>query len=462
MPMGVELECSNLDIKEAPAGAKKGTLITQDRRTFKAVFEVTSSRDQVVEFVTLTPASTKAELVDALGNMTAQAWLWDKAMEANTGLLVPSSKHKTVAVQGENVKWTLHKLGPIEGMLQITIGVPLRGLPLMYRKFQSGDQHVHERSLRLWEKLRKEAHAGRGVDPSGRPLARMHEDTWGFLLLVIDYINRANSPYGKPYAKAQFDTLARTDFATIFGTLPVAEQNLMAPADEKGQRTMRDEWAQWIVEQVLSEEDLKAKPPKRMLPWLTQTNKRPTFHQWLTNMPHQDLFTQKHSPHFLGLGALGNKVDTLEILGQKEPAPIFELRAPLGAGIPYDKWVERISGFWDVYQQLLIPRRPAPRRPPRPPAEAVAAAIRARQELARAEAKEQSRHESGHAVQAREEKVQAFPTPTPTPRPEPLPFETIPSQSAPLPRPVPPPAPFVRTHYPPDRPRSYYDEKDGK
>jgi hypothetical protein len=48
---------------------------------------------------------------------------------------------------------------------------------------------------------------------------------------------------------------------------------------------------------------------------------------------------ERQSDHFLGLCALGKKMDTVEILGNKEPAPIFELRAPLGAGIPYEAWV---------------------------------------------------------------------------------------------------------------------------
>ncbi|PTL76286.1 DUF4157 domain-containing protein [Vitiosangium sp. GDMCC 1.1324] len=462
MPFGVELECSKLEIVERRA--KKGTVIVEDGKTFKAVYEATSEQQPVVEFVTQPPANSEKELVESVGNMVALARKWDQQMKANDGWFTSSARRKTVVVQTGNAQWVIRKQGPMEvpitGMLQITIGVPLRAMPLMYRTFASGDQHLHNNIRRHWENLRKAAHENKAAGPDGRPLSTLHEDTWGFLLLVMDYINRANSPYGKPYVKAVFDTLARTDFATIFGLLPPAEQQRLATGDGKD-KVMRDVWIRWLLGLLVRDLNEREKlADRKMVRWINvsdkpnaaiRTNRLPTLWKWLESMPHEDLFTEKHSSHFLGLGAMGKKVDTLKILGREEKAPIIELRAPLGSGISLDEWVPKVSDFWHLYQQLLIPprpQRPLPPRPPRPPAEAVAAAIRAREALeARADAKA-------------EQAARNSPQPTPKATPAPLGYTTRVDEEREPSRPPEAPKPFVRTHYPSDRPRSYYDQKD--
>lgn len=428
MPFGVELECSDVQVQQGKhrTQAKKGTVIISDgylprkadgkfgqkeddksnkarTGTFKVVFEVTSANIDVVEFVAAPPVDSREQLLKTVKNMVRLAEQWDQQL----------SEKKSIEVGFGMDNWILTKTTmkkPFEGMLQITIGVPLRCLPSMYRLFKCyGNQSQHLRSLALWDSVRREAQANT-LGPDGRRLSELHDETWGFLLLVLDYINRAAPADKGKYAKATFDTLARTNFVTIFATLPAQDQARLT-VNAAGPRVMRDEWVSWLLSVVEDENGARVpalappRPPAKiakdakdakeenfrltsfaslpvrpwknlaktqMLPWIANTKAKdiPTFYDWLKNMPHKDLLAYKKGVEALkGMGAMQNKLDTVRIGGRDEKAPIFELRAPKEVPIAYKDWVATIETFWLNYQQILRPTRLPPARPPlaRPP-----------------------------------------------------------------------------------------------
>ncbi|MCP3063631.1 DUF4157 domain-containing protein [Myxococcus sp. K38C18041901] len=418
MPFGIELECASLDIK-SPLGKPKGTVICQDDKTFKAVNEVTSALIPVVEFVSDPPANSLEELISTATRMAEQAAAWDKEFAAlkdsKTPVItvkgVPVKKvvakdvvAKDVADKQVPVEWKLAKGGPIDGALQITVGVPLVCIPQIYgnRGFNNfGDAGLHETMETHWNKLRTRVRERRESLTPTQLFPELPAETWGFLWLVMDYLIRACHEKSKPFIKAKFDTLARTDFRTIFSLLPKTEQDRLSY--RKGVKViMRKEWMTWLMRQAMVARapltapqhiDVLIQLSHRMIPWNGDNRIPPTFNDWLENIPNKDLFTQERGAILIGLGALKNKVDTVRFRGADVKAPILELRCPLGSSMHYSRWVEEMGKSWEQYQRVLaVP-------PPRPVLN-VQAALQAREEHRAREAMKQRAREQAKEADA--------------------------------------------------------------
>ncbi|MFY1824499.1 DUF4157 domain-containing protein [Myxococcus fulvus] len=425
MPFGIELECGSLDIV-SPLGKPKGTVICRDGKTFKAVNEVTSAKLPVVEFVSDPPTNSLEELTATATRMAEKVAAWEKEF-AVSKVKAKDGKSPVITVQGVPVKqaggkevateWKLSRFGPIDGALQITVGVPLVCVPQIYgiRCFENfGDAKLHDVMSTHWNKLRTSVREGSARLTPTQPLPPLAPETWGFLWLVLDYLIRACDEEAKPFIKAKFDTLSRTDFCTIFGLLPLNERNILSEPSGMP-RVMRPEWMAWLMKQALearATEDAKVKgkgKPKeikklqaiditiqlsqQMIPWNKGNTIPPTFKDWLKNIPNEDRFTEGYCGSLLiGLGALKSKVDTVRFRGAEVKAPILEIRCPLGSSINYSRWVPQMEKSWEQYQRVLaVPAK-------RPPVLAMEAVMRARAEYEAQEAVKQRAREQAKAA----------------------------------------------------------------
>ncbi|WP_208752586.1 eCIS core domain-containing protein [Corallococcus carmarthensis] len=463
MPFGVEFECGSIDIL-SPRKKSKGTVIWRDGRTFKAVYEPTSAKLPVVEFVSDPPADSLEQLIATASRMATLARTWDEQFIKNA----KGEKDSRLAFEGLKERWELEKKGPIDGAVQVTIGVPLECVPQIYgiRCFDNyGDAKLHDKMSTHWNTLRTRVRAGNEPFTDGQPVPGLPAETWGFIWIVIDYLIRAGDDAKKPFIKAKFDTLSRTDFRTLFSLLPQAEQDRLS-CREGGKQVMKKEWTAWLMKQAL----LAAKPAarlahheilielsKQMIPWHKVAHVTPTFNDWLKNIPNQDLFTAERNDLLIGLGAMGNRVDLVQFRGAQVASPIFEVRAPLGSSIHYSLWKERMGELWEKYQRVLaVPAQ-------RPAVQRVQAAIRAQEER---EAQEAVRQRARAQAKAHEALLAARNRPAPPVPPVPPSHARPPvATAAPAPHVVAqeaarPPSVAVRQQAPFKPKRSIHDAKN--
>jgi hypothetical protein len=367
--IGVELECTNLHITDAPNAAKKGDVIAGGYH-WEMMYETTSAGEAVVEFKTQPPAELQIEFLRSVSGMASRAAALDRSMPTQIG------------------NYEIQKEGNIEGAAQVTIGVPLENLPTVYAKFGELSDTL---SYKKYKKLVEDQGTQSEKDPDGKYVKDLPEETKGFILLCIDYIQRGYIPKdeqkkkpkradytsdteyeedkekfkesGRVFVKGMYDVMARTDFQTIFSTLsPTEQKRISFVSKNDSKRKIRKTWVNWLIANATrpwdhvkrtfispySEDSIAGKKQDKLInekiTGLEEVGAGPKRGEWLRQMPNEDQLTKEG---FMGIGKLGVKTDQRKSDSAK--APIFELRAPEQNSIGYKQWMDKAGEWWTLY-----------------------------------------------------------------------------------------------------------------
>ncbi|NER78154.1 MAG: DUF4157 domain-containing protein [Leptolyngbya sp. SIO1D8] len=370
--VGLEFECSNLEITDEPLGAKKGDIIEDNvSEKWQATYEETSEGSPVVEFVVYPAAETKDELTKSATKMKGIAQKYDKSTPTK--------------VNG----YEITKAGNIEGAVQATIAVPMENMPAVYKEFIEESGSPTQTAYKRFQKLLEHKTQDRKVwkkalgfipyyetvtddisekAPDGTPVRNLPASTQGFILLVMDYIKRGYVPENIrgekikiPFAKGLFPLMARTDFPSMFKTLPVREQNRISEVNSVSRkREIKEIWWKWLTKKAFGNDDLTSsflmndqffnqRLENLTYPRGIKYGGAPIRSDFLKNIPNEDLLVKEG---YLGLGKLGNKAD-VSANDSSKFAPIFELRKPYGSAIAYAKWIDVAEEIWAKYDKIV-------------------------------------------------------------------------------------------------------------
>ena len=344
--VGMEFECTALDITEEPTGAKKGDIIKEDHsKHWQMTYEETAAGTPVVEFIVQPAAETGKELKKAVTGIAKAAKKLDKENPVPIG------------------PYTIKKSGPICGAIQVTFGVPLADIPKFYTQYNTGlgKSKGFERYKALLGNEETEDTEFEKA-PDGTEVRSLPDSTKGLLVLLMDYIVRGYVPEDKTgsisFAKGLYPIMARTDFASMFKTLPDTEKNRISyiSKSKKG-RIMKRVWWKWIIKKSLADDSLSKKSLREgtminqeLLNW-NGTHVGKKRKDFLQQLPQKDLMSED----YMGLGALGNKAD----FSSTDPAkfaPIFEMRKPYGSSAPYSTWTAKSKDTWQKYNRIVSER----------------------------------------------------------------------------------------------------------
>jgi Domain of unknown function (DUF4157) len=337
--LGVELECSDLEIRPKPFNAKKGDLI-QGGYMWKMIYEETSEGAAVAEFVLEPAAEHEGQFLSGVLGMSREAKrIWNNAF---------------IEYKRNGVKYEVHSENNagVKADPQLTMGLPLANIPAVFPQFetlQSSGTH----------QLYKQLMQGNGLPtPDGGSYNQLPAETQGFFLLLFDYLKRGFVPKHEkrdkvPFEKGIFDVMSRTDFVTIFRALPPAQRQRLATLDIDGRSVLHPKWVDWLIAVGLSgagsvDELREDQLINQHIKGSGKPGAPPVRGEWLSDMPRRDRLAEQG---YLGLGEYGSKTDVVESSTTK--APIIELRRPEGGSVDYRDWPNKAIEWWDLYQKII-------------------------------------------------------------------------------------------------------------
>jgi len=343
--VGMEFECSHLTIDKAPKGAKKGDEIEELSSHGKLTYEETSEGTPVAEFVVKPAAEIALHLADAVQRFM---------------ITVRGFEDKKPRQYGD---YQISPQGPLDGNVQITMGVPSGRLTKIYELYRGEESSAPSPAWARWVKLEKShpLQTPLAVTPDGDRLDSLSQELKGFIVLLMDYIEAGYVPpdqMGKaeiPFAKGLYKVMARTDIQSIFKTLPEQDKDriatrLMSKNPPPKWVELRPEWIQWIIQLANGERAKGVSPGGGMIGQKEKNRpsppKIPSREEYLKAIPKKDLLSEYVN---MGLGELGNKVDQ----STYRDAPIFEVREPYGAAVPYRDWMKKAEETWKNYTAIV-------------------------------------------------------------------------------------------------------------
>jgi len=383
--VGMEFECSNLTITDEPDGVAKGDVLEEDvARHWRMTYEETAEGTPVVEFIVEPAAATRQVLVDAVTDIAARAATLDRIAPTVIG----------------NYEVTRENNLPITAAIQVTMGVPLADIPEMFSQYRSDVSNAPSRAYSRFQALMRgrqvvnrvtedkvfnlfccipihyQTHRNVAAQvytqaPDGTDFPNLSDELKGLLLILMDYIASGYVPAAHqgagvnvPFVKSLYQTMARTDFKSMYDTLPLADKNTISELDVgTGEHRMRDDWWQWIIEISLNNAGLGANflDNDQMINYYRQNadlsaedpqGGDPTRRNFLRELPERDLLTAEN---YIGLGSLGNRAD-VSAINPASYAPVFELRKPYGASKSHTNWVASARETWDSYDLIVSER----------------------------------------------------------------------------------------------------------
>lgn len=377
--IGIELECTNLEINDEPSDAEKGDVLDSDvSDKWTMTYEETSEGSPVVEFVGYPAAETKTEFKTSIGKMKDIAQTLDDGVERT--------------YTGTKGDYKVQKAGTIEGAVQATIGVPLADLPKVFTEFEVEDssspfmtaykrfkdltatktqtttyQTKEKKKFGPFPYTKRTTHTQltdiSDQAPDGTMVRSLPAETQGLILLLMEYVNRGYVPTSWrgqariPFAKGLYPLMARTDFKSIFKSLPTTEQNRISAVDlSSGEREMKEDWWKWIIKKAIGndslsdsflEDDLFFNQILENIDNRNENSSGPTRSEFLKKLPTTDSLKDEG---YLGFGKLRNKAD---ISDSGTFGIIFELRKPYGSSVAYSKWGTVADEMWQKYENVV-------------------------------------------------------------------------------------------------------------
>jgi Domain of unknown function (DUF4157) len=333
--LGMEFECSNFAVACTREAAKGDVIARGDM--WKMVYELTAAGESVCEFVIEPAANTRKEL--------------KKGVKGARDFAKRLTKKKTTTIGDFTVKAD----GPAMAAIQVTVGAPLDRMPEIMDSFDSDKE---KRALGTYQKMERE----KVVAPDGTEFQDLPKETRGFILLLMDYLRRGWVPKeyrpkhppkdsGEQFVKAIFEMMARNDFTSIFSTLSGGEKDRISRQSmSRGVRVMKQAWVKFIVEHALEPDHrgletlLGEQMVNHKIKGWDESGAGPERGAWLTDLPHQDLLTDRG---YMGIGKMGDRMDRRKSDGKG--APLIEMRSPYQSSKDVSQWKKLALEAWDTY-----------------------------------------------------------------------------------------------------------------
>ncbi|MBN3884850.1 MAG: DUF4157 domain-containing protein [Nostoc sp. JL34] len=333
--VGFEFEITDYEVTNQNGERIPKKEVIQQGHKFSLQGEDKGTERSCIEFVTDPPGyNTEEELTQSMTDMVALAQrLQQQQGQGN----IPIANGQYL-IQPNN----------FQAHVQASVGVPLESLSRLYALMEDTTNDKYYRAPRL--RGARSAYVAQKTmnNPPSYELV-------GFLTLLSDYLISGGGYEKRPITKGLFRIMARTDFTTMFSSLPQQELNyflnnledwlvivLAGAPSEKGSDPTKA-----IINQSFSyDDDFLINPDKKGEKIGVSRG------HWLASMRETDLLREGTHHLIESMGSLGSRRDRVTTWGglTEKDAPIFELRNLSIPGTP-DNWVRYALNVWEMVKQ---------------------------------------------------------------------------------------------------------------